>query len=134
MTVTRIDQGMAADAADALPGEVGKELRARYRQLRVMLHSAGLAATYAFIASKSGDAGALGAAYRSAGLKIRQQLAAAGLLTGDAPAMTVRDVMIQLGAMDPVRYARASAEAAAFTSWLSRLADAAYQERADGAP
>jgi CRISPR-associated protein Cmr5 len=51
--VRRVDQGMAAAAAQALPEEVDRELRTRYRQLRVMLHAAGLAATYAFIASKA---------------------------------------------------------------------------------
>ena len=35
----------------------------------------------------------------------------------------------QLGGMDPVQYARASAEAAAFVGWLSRLADATWQDR-----
>jgi hypothetical protein len=43
--------------------------------------------------------------------------------------MSVREFMAELGAMDPVRYARASAEASAFVGWLSRLADAAWQER-----
>ena len=55
MTVHRVDQGMAVAAARSLPDNVDKELRTRYRQLRVMLHTAGLAATYAYIASKAGD-------------------------------------------------------------------------------
>jgi CRISPR type III-B/RAMP module-associated protein Cmr5 len=133
MTVIRIDQGMAAAAVAALPEEVDKELRTRCKQLRVMLHSAGLAATYAFIASKEGSSGSLPVAYRNVALKLRERLVALGLLTGDASTMTVRDVMTQLGSMDAVRYARASAEAAAFAGWLSRLADAAYQERASRA-
>jgi CRISPR/Cas system CMR-associated protein Cmr5 small subunit len=126
---------MAADAADALPDTVDKELRTRYRQLRVMLHTAGLAATYAFIASKAGDGdGAkLQLAYRAAAEKIRVQLCGAGLLTGDPVQLDVRDVIRQLGAMDPVHYARASAQAEAFTGWLSRLADASWQEAGGGA-
>ena len=130
MTVTRIDQGMAAAAARALPAEVSRELRTRCRQLRIMMHSAGLAASYAFIASKSGDGDPIAAAYRDAAREIRRQLAGAGLLSGDAATMTVREVMAQFGAMDPVRYARASTEAVAFAGWLSRLADAACQEQA----
>lgn len=139
MTVTRVDQGMAVAAADALPPKVDRELRTRYKQLRVMLNSAGLAATYAFIASKSGSGdggdgeGTLARAYREAARGIRRQLAGQGLLTGDAGSMKVREVMKQLGAMDAVQYARASAEAAAFAGWLSRLADAAYQERGEDA-
>lgn len=130
---------MAADAADALQDTVDKELRTRYRQLRFMLHTAGLAATYAFIASKAGggeddgDSTTLRAAYRAAAEKIRVQLCGAGLLTGDPVQLDVREVMRQLGAMDPVHYARASAQAAAFTSWLSRLADASWQEAGGGA-
>ncbi len=137
MTVQRIDQGMAVAAARVLPDKVDKELRTRYRQLRAMLHRAGLAATYAFIASKAGggdDGGPgetdkLSGAYRNAALAIRQQLSDRGLLAGDARNMSVQDVLKELGEMDPVRYARASAEASAFVGWLSRLADAAFQER-----
>jgi CRISPR/Cas system CMR-associated protein Cmr5 small subunit len=138
MTVHRVDQGMAAAAARALPDNVDKELRTRYRQLRVMLHTAGLAATYAFIASKasdadgettSGGADKLARAYRDAAAGIRAQLADLGVFAGDVRQMGVRDFMTELGRMDPVRYARASAEASAFVSWLSRLADATWQER-----
>jgi hypothetical protein len=129
MPVSRIDQGMAAAAVAALPPVVDKELRTRYKQLRVMLHSAGLAATYAFIAAKAGNNGSLETAYRDAALELRKRLVTQGLLTGDARTMTVRNVMGQLGAMEPVPYARASAEAAAFAGWLSRLADAAYNEQ-----
>ena len=81
MTVHRVDQGMAVAAARSLPDNVDKELRTRYRQLRVMLHTAGLAATYAYIASKAGDgvdettpdsADKLARAYRDAATGIRR--------------------------------------------------------------
>lgn len=130
----RVDQGMAAAAASVLPENVSPELRTRYRQLRVMLHTAGLAATYAFIAAKSGEGGALAEAYQSAGAGIRQRLSDAGLLTGDPRRMGARQVMDELGRMNAVQYARASAEAAALAGWLSRLADAAYQAAAAGRP
>jgi CRISPR/Cas system CMR-associated protein Cmr5 small subunit len=130
MTVVRVDQGMAAAAVRALPARVDKDQRTRYKQLRVMLHTAGLAAAYAFIASKAGDQDGTGTegAYRKAADGIRDRLAELNLLSGDAQTLGVRDVLGQLGEMDPVRYARASAEATAFAGWLSRLADAAYQE------
>jgi len=137
MTVVRIDQGMAAAAAQALPGKVDKELRTRYRQLRVMLHTAGLAATYAFIASKAKDPDdsaepaerdKLAAAYRDAGNGILSRLSGLSLLSADPEQMSARDVMRELGRMNPIQYARASAEASAFAGWLSRLADAVYQE------
>ncbi len=138
MTVHRVDQGMAVAAARSLPDNVDKELRTRYRQLRVMLHTAGLAATYAYIASKAGDgvdettpdsADKLARAYRDAATGIRARLADLGVFSRDVRAMGVREFMTELGGMDSVRYAMASAEASAFVGWLSRLADAAWQDR-----
>ncbi len=136
MTALRIDQGMAAAAAQALPGDVDRELRTRYRQLRVMLHTAGLAATYAFIASKAKDTDVaapgqgrpdrLAAAYQTAGEAVRTRLAARKMFPGGAEPRNAREVLTALGAMSQVEYARASAEAAALVGWLSRLADAVY--------
>jgi len=130
VTARRVDQGKAAAASRALPPEINGELRTRYRQLRVMLHTAGLAATYAYIASKAKDAGGgqdkLAKAYEQTRAGIHLCLKEAGLLEdGEAAA---RDVLARLGRMRTVEYARASAEVAAFISWLSRLADAEWQE------
>lgn len=124
----RVDQGMAAAAAGLLEAEVSRELRTRYRQLRVMFHTAGLAATYAFIAAKAGEKDDLAKAYRRVGEGIGTLLADMNLLPGSARQLDVRAVMTELGGMDPVTYARASAEATALVSWLSRLADALYKE------
>ena len=129
MSVRRIDQGGAAAAAGLLPDTVDpklrKELRTRYRQLRAMLHGAGLAATYAFVAAKtSGD---LGESYGTVAHGLRRRLTDRGLFTGDPATMGPAEVLGQLGRMDSVRYAQASAEAAALLGWLSRLADASYQ-------
>jgi len=133
MSVRRVDQGMAAAAAGLLPAKVSKELRTRYRQLRIMTHTAGLAATYAFIAAKAGERSDLAVAYQRAGEGIRERLTGLGLLSGDAKQMGVREVLGQLGGMDAVQYARASAEATAFTSWLARLADAMHQAESERA-
>ncbi|MGH3907978.1 MAG: type III-B CRISPR module-associated protein Cmr5 [Pseudonocardiaceae bacterium] len=133
--VRRIDQDGAAAAAGlldtTLDAKRAKELRTRYRQLRAMLHSAGLAATYAFVAARTASA-ELGESYRKVAEALRRRLTGRGLLTGDPATMTPADVLGQLGGMDVVAYARASAEAAALLGWLSRLADATYQQR-DGA-
>jgi CRISPR/Cas system CMR-associated protein Cmr5 small subunit len=130
MTARRIDQGKAVAASRALPSEVNGELRTRYRQLRVMLHTAGLAATYAYIASKAKETGdredKLARAYQQTRSGIHLCLKDAGLLADSAAA--ARDVLGRLGEMGSVEYARASAEVAAFISWLSRLADAEWQE------
>jgi hypothetical protein len=135
VSARRIDQDMAATAAGALPRPVTPELRTRYRQLRVMLHTAGLAATYAFVVAKAaGEAGQLARAYAEAERGIRDRLAAVQLLTGDPARLGPRQVLEQLGRMEGSDYARASAEAAALTGWLSRLADALVQdERRPGA-
>jgi CRISPR/Cas system CMR-associated protein Cmr5 small subunit len=126
VTAHRIDQGMAAAAARALPAEVTAELRTRYRQLRVMLRTAGLAATYAFIAAKAGDTDQLAVAYRSAGEAIVNRLSARNMFPDGAQPASVREVLTLLGRMDRTEYARASAEAAALAGWLARLADALF--------
>lgn len=129
MSVRRIDQDMAAVAVGALPRPVTPELRTRYRQLRVMLHTAGLAATYAFLAAKAAaETGQLAQAYAEAGRGIRDRLADLQLLTGDKARLGPSQVLEQFGKMDGSGYARASAEAAALTGWLSRLADALVQD------
>jgi CRISPR type III-B/RAMP module-associated protein Cmr5 len=131
VTTRRIDQNMASAAARALPkasklkDPEKKALRTRYRQLGSMLHTAGLAATYAFIAARSStEKGVLADAYRETAQAIRNRLDEVGLLSRD---MEPREVLEALGGMSAVEYARASAEAAALTRWLSRLADATYQ-------
>jgi CRISPR/Cas system CMR-associated protein Cmr5 small subunit len=131
VTAQRIDQEMAAAAAEVLPAEVGSELRTRYRQLRVMLHAAGLAATYAFIVARakdtsSGDQDTLAAAYRTAGEAIRKRLLSRKMFPDGAEPANAREVLAAFGQMNQVQYARASAEATALVSWLSRLADAVY--------
>lgn len=131
MTLRRLDQELATAAARALPPEVPRELKTRYRQLRSMLHTAGLAASYAFIASKAGDPDGpnrLEAAYGRVARALIRRLTELQLLTGDPDTLSVRQVMEQLGGMDAVKYARASAEAAALVGWLARLADAVVAE------
>ena len=131
MSVERVDQGMAKLAARALPEPeaVGKELRTRYRQLQAMLHNAGLAATYAYIASKAKTgpkAKPLDKAYAAAERAIAERIFAGGDVPGSAPA-----VLEKLGEMSVVEYTKAGAQAAAFIGWLSRLADAARRDASD---
>jgi CRISPR type III-B/RAMP module-associated protein Cmr5 len=123
---------MAGQAARLLRPPVSQELRTRYRQLPVMLRTAGLAATYAFVAAKANDKGDLAAAYREVARGIRTQLAARGLLPGDGTAVSDQQMLAKLAEMDLHDYARASAEVAALTRWLGRLADAVYERRDTG--
>jgi CRISPR/Cas system CMR-associated protein Cmr5 small subunit len=125
MPVQRVDQGMAQAAEAILRGaRVTKKLRTRYRQLRPMLNQSGLAATYAFVASKAQGNDQLATAYQGVAAAIRGRLHSQGLLTGDPAHTTHSDVFTALGNADPTDYARASADAAALAGWLSRLADA----------
>jgi hypothetical protein len=132
VTARRIDQDLAVTAARLLPSPVTRELRTRYRELGHMLRSAGLAATYAFIAAKSSEVGETGLAdaYRQAGKGLLKRLTDAELLTGEEP--SAAEVLTWLGEMSPFEYARASAEAQALTSWLARLADAMYDPSDQG--
>jgi hypothetical protein len=127
VTPARVDQDMAVAAAAMLPQEVTKELRTRYRQLRAMLHHAGFAATYAFVAAKSNADDALSAAYRQVADGIKTRLGRLGILDGDPKAASHREVLDSLGRARPADYARAGAEITQLTGWLSRLADAMYQ-------
>lgn len=123
MTARRIDQGMAAVAADMLPGKVSIDLRRRYRRLPAMLHRAGLAATYAFVASNA-QGGGLGPAYAETARGIREHLRARHLVAL-APDASHADVLRELGRLTAVEYARATREITMLLGWLSRLADAA---------
>lgn len=131
MSVRRVDQGMARQAAALLPEQVPDELRTRYRQLRVMIHTSGLAATYAFVAAKgrSEGKGDLAQAYRSVAKGIRVHLDQVGLLPGGAD-MDDRRTLAALAGLDLRDYTRAAAETTALMNWLSRLADAVHQRAA----
>ncbi|MGH3329578.1 MAG: type III-B CRISPR module-associated protein Cmr5 [Streptomycetales bacterium] len=129
-SVRRVDQRMAAQAARLLPSKIDPELRTRYRQLRVMVHSAGLAATYAFVAAKGNGVGEVEGAYRQVAEGIRAHLARCGVLP-DAEGYDDRRMLQELGELELGDYARAGAEVTALTTWLSRLADALYQAGID---
>ena len=126
MSVRRTDQDLAATAADLLPHPVTKELRTRYRALPVMLHTSGLAATYAYVAAKANGDGALAEAYRKVARGIRDRLHSQCLLTSEQ-VTDDRTVLRALGELDTQTYMRAAAEVTALTTWMSRLADALYQ-------
>jgi CRISPR/Cas system CMR-associated protein Cmr5 small subunit len=137
MSARRVDQEMAAAAAGLLVPAADltsieqKALRTRYRQLRVMLHGAGLAATYAFVAAKAGSGSALERAYAEAAEGIRGRLDHLGLLAGDPARLDAKEILSQLGEMDGMKYTRASTEVTALVGWLSRLADACYEGGSD---
>lgn len=123
----RVDQVMATAAAAALHTPVSQELRTRYRQLRQMLHSSGLVATYAFIAAKSNAQDEIAKAYGQVASILRERLAQLDLLSSKT--LEHDRVLCELGELPAERYARASVEATSLVQWLSRLADALYQEK-----
>lgn len=128
MNGPRIDQGMARQAVNLLPETVTAELRTRYRQLRIMIHTSGLAATYAYVAAKSTSEGKshLTSAYGEVARGIRSHLEESRLLPGGGR-MEHRKVLAALAALSLRDYTRASAEVTTLMTWLSRLADAVYK-------
>lgn len=127
--VRRVDQGMAAAAADILgDGTISDEIRTRYRQLPIMLHVAGLPATCAYVVAKRGDKEGIGQAYRSVAQGICTHLKNMGLLSDADPSLLVG----RLSKMSPDQYARASMEVSLLAGWLSRLADAAHKAQKAG--
>lgn len=130
--VRRIDQKMAAAAAGLLSPPISDQLRTRYRQLPVMVRTAGLAATYAFCASKAKDNGELATAYRAVTRGMREQLQNSRLLT-ETQTASDHATLAALGVMSLHDYTRASAEIAELTGWLSRLAEAMHGKASAGA-
>ncbi|GAB3105818.1 hypothetical protein GCM10027160_00570 [Streptomyces calidiresistens] len=125
----RVDQGMARAAAEILgDGPISGPLRTRYRQLPVMLHTTGLAATYAFVLSKTGGRNkALAEAYDRVANGIRKHIATRRLIPGCTEKTPPRDVLQAMGNCGGVTYARATAEITLLAGWLSRLAEARHQ-------
>ncbi len=130
--VRRVDQGMAAAAAAMLLGRISDELRTRYRRLPVMVRTAGLAATYAFLVAKSDEQTELGRAYAKVADGIRSHLIERRLVAAAADGNP--GVLAALAGMEPQDYARAAAEAEALAGWLSRLAEAKYEAAKTQAP
>ncbi|MEV0966620.1 type III-B CRISPR module-associated protein Cmr5 [Streptomyces sp. NPDC049910] len=132
----RVDQSMAAAASAILADDVvDARLRTRYRQLPVMLHTAGLAATYAYVLSKSSGDDPLGRAYRRIADGIRRHIGRNALIAGVGEHSTDRQFLEAMGDCDRTEYARAAATVATLAGWLSRLAEARYRtalaEKAD---
>ncbi|MBN1173566.1 MAG: hypothetical protein JXA67_15455 [Micromonosporaceae bacterium] len=122
----RVDQAMAEAAARMLPPTVTSRLRTRYRTLRVMCHSSGLAATYAYVASKAGGDDDLAEAYRMVRDGIGDGLVRIQVLQGQQH--DPRVVLKELGSMETVTYLSASTQITALLGWLARLADAVVKE------
>jgi hypothetical protein len=130
----RVDQQMARVAASMLPAQAAHDrtLRTRYRTLRVMCHSSGLAATYAYVASKSrgGDKDPA-PAYRLVRDGVGDRLAELGLVDR-SHTHDPRAVLRRLGDLDALQYTTASAQITVLLGWLARLADAVFTDALDG--
>lgn len=131
----RIDKMLAAKAADALPDEVGKELRTRMRALPTMIQTSGLAATCAFLLSRRKNNNEQDPYHRTA-VEIMQVAAkAAGIEPDRDPNVT----LTRLSQASGHQYLVAETRASMLAMWLSRLAQArstpergSEEEAADG--
>lgn len=143
MSVRRADQGAALAAARALPASISAAQRSRYRTLRVMCRTSGLAATYAFIAAKAGTAtlgsaaedvetdiggggGEVAQSYRATLDQVTAHLRSVGLADNVEHPV---DVVAWLGALRVDEYTRASNAVSDLLTWLSRLAEASPDRR-----
>jgi hypothetical protein len=121
----RVDQGLAGEAARILDGViVDRQLRTRYRTLRVMSHTAGLAATFAYVASKAHGTGQLPLAYAKVRDGLTSRLTTRGWIEA-TDANDPRKVLERLGDRN-TDYLAASADATALLGWLARLGDALF--------
>lgn len=134
----RTDQGAALAAGRVLPTTITPVQRRRYRTLRVMIRTSGLAATYAFIAAKAGPAtpaadtdDTVASAYRTVLDHVTTHLTTVGLRDS---AMHPVDVIAWLGNLSTDQYARASNTVNELLTWLSRLADATPDRKTDPTP
>ncbi|MBN1172680.1 MAG: type III-B CRISPR module-associated protein Cmr5 [Micromonosporaceae bacterium] len=129
-TMRRLDQGMALAAAEILPASISRDLRTRYRQLPIMVRMSGLAATTAYLVSKSGKPGGrneLETAYHDLATGIRKRLTAGYDLGWGGREQTNEALVARLAELPASEYARASVEVQALATWLSRLAEARYK-------
>jgi CRISPR/Cas system CMR-associated protein Cmr5 small subunit len=118
---------MAAAAARMLETKVSDDLRTRYRQLPVMVRTAGLAAAYAYLVGKT-DGTDLGRAYGKVATGIREHLTTRHLIPAADHTSAARAnlaLLAVLGQLSTANYA--SAEVQMLAGWLSRLADAHCQ-------
>jgi CRISPR/Cas system CMR-associated protein Cmr5 small subunit len=124
----RVDQDQARAAAMMLDGiTVNASLRTRYRTLRVMSHTSGLAATYAYVAARARKNDSSADAYAKVQKGLADRLVARRWIEKkyrDDP----RALLQELGEMDTVDYLAASADATALLGWLARLGDALVVE------
>jgi CRISPR/Cas system CMR-associated protein Cmr5 small subunit len=127
----RVDQDMARRAAGMLPDPVTSQVRTRYRTLRSMAYSSGLAATYAYVASKSGTQSDLARAYAAVRDGLSRQLVDLDIVT-ESQSSQPGAVLRALGEVDTVSYLRASAHVRALLGWSARLADAVVGDDEDG--
>lgn len=136
MTAPRLDARLARAAAVTLDeirrsggpdGQLSSDTFARLKGLPSMLRTSGLVATLAFFAAKRGT-DELGVAYdrvlQALWREVGPILSASPV--GGRSVLTFFDV---LATADPQQLTRATARAAAYSEWLSRLAEALQKEQ-----
>ncbi|RKS07010.1 CRISPR-associated protein Cmr5 family [Nocardiopsis sp. Huas11] len=125
-TAKRLDNQMAGLAYQILQPGFTLEVRTRMRQLPARLRGGGLAATYAFILSHSGQANAVEKAYTRLAEVIARYVAEHRLIPDGPEQMDPYLFLEQLSKskMTPTTYTRISLRVEALAGWMSRLSDA----------
>lgn len=127
----RIDQSMATRAAEVLnlpvtTPDLAKRVRTRMRQLPMRVRSSGLAATFAFIDSKSDGTDTIAQAYTRLRGAIIGHVGERGLLPGLEPDAAPEEFLRLLALAETAAYSRVTAEIDLLAGWLSRIADARF--------
>jgi CRISPR/Cas system CMR-associated protein Cmr5 small subunit len=120
----RVDQHMAAAAEKMLGGRVTAEIRARCRQLPIILRTTGLAATYALLVGRTDDS-EVGMAHARVAEGIRRYLVENSGLGRSA--RNNEEMLAEMAAMGAADYARATMQTEMLVSWLARLADTKHR-------
>jgi CRISPR type III-B/RAMP module-associated protein Cmr5 len=111
----------AWEIVDGIPDDEARDFPGRAQELPMMLRRSGLAATVAFLKSKSGDKSALEKAYGSTLRGVAQAVEDAVGPLGD-------DLLkwLSSGDVDPGKYRLAAREAAEYALWMKRIAEARF--------
>lgn len=116
----RLDQLLAVRAAEVLPAEVSPVLRTRMRGLPVLVHTSGLAATCAFLLSRSERPEMTDPYYHAAMAMLTTAAEAARLPVGKDPHVLLDSLVRARGH----QYLMGETRARELALWLSRLAQA----------
>ncbi|MFT4136276.1 type III-B CRISPR module-associated protein Cmr5 [Microbacterium sp.] len=136
--MSRRDQGLAVQAAQFVNGiePYTAEVRTRLRGLPYLLHRSGLAATLAYISSKSGAGEGLPGAYSKVEALLKERIKHSEVRGASSfDSLRDPDSVAWLQKLSPAEYARLTEAVADIVLWVKRLSEARHAaEKPGGGP